>query len=128
MALRLDRAEETTGELAARLQRHPAVARVRYPGLPSDPNHERARAQLDGFGAVVSVELAGGAGAAEAFVESLRLFTPATSLGGVESLVERRRRHTVEPVEVPEALVRLSIGIEHVEDLWGDLSRALDAL
>jgi cystathionine gamma-synthase len=126
MALRLDRSEETTGELARRLLDHPAVARVRYPGLPQDPNHERARAQLDGFGAVVSIELAGGAEAAEAFVDALRLFTPATSLGGVESLVERRRRHAAEPVEVPEALVRLSVGIEHVEDLWADLERALE--
>jgi cystathionine gamma-synthase len=74
----------------------------------------------------VSIELAGGAEAAEAFVDALRLFTPATSLGGVESLVERRRRHAAEPVEVPEALVRLSVGIEHVEDLWADLERALE--
>lgn len=128
MSLRLDRAEETTGELARRLAEHPAIARVRYPGLPQDPSHERARAQLDGFGAVVSIELAGEAPAAEAFVEALRLFTPATSLGGVESLVERRRRHAVEPIEVPEALVRLSIGIEHVEDLWADLRQALEAI
>ena len=125
MALRLDRAEESTGELARRLAEHPAVARVRYPGLPQDPGHELARAQLEGFGAVVSIELVGGAPAAERFVEALRLFTPATSLGGVESLVERRRRHPAEPVEVPEALVRLSIGIEHVEDLWADLERGL---
>ncbi|MBK0417987.1 aminotransferase class I/II-fold pyridoxal phosphate-dependent enzyme [Leucobacter sp. CSA1] len=128
MALRLDRAEETTGELARRLAEHPAISRVRYPGLPSDPGHDRARAQLDGFGAVVSVELGGGAEAADAFVGALRLFTPATSLGGVESLVERRRRHSAEPVEVPESLVRLSIGIEHVEDLWADLERALAAV
>lgn len=128
MALRLDRAEATTAELAARLQAHSAVARVRYPGLPDDPGHERARAQLDGFGAVTSIELAGGAEAAEAFVERLRLFTPATSLGGVESLVERRRRLAAEPVEVPEALVRLSVGIEHVEDLWADLEQALREL
>ncbi|QBE47571.1 trans-sulfuration enzyme family protein [Leucobacter triazinivorans] len=125
MALRLDRAEETAGELARRLARHPAVSRVRYPGLPHDPGHDRARAQLDGFGAVVSIELAGGAVAAESFVDALDLFTPATSLGGVESLVERRRRHAAEPVEVPESLVRLSIGIEHVEDLWSDLEQGL---
>ncbi|WP_449282279.1 trans-sulfuration enzyme family protein [Leucobacter sp.] len=128
MALRLDRAEATTGELARRLDAHPAIARVRYPGLPQDPGHELARAQLDGFGAVMSIELAGGAAAAEAFVDALRLFTPATSLGGVESLVERRRRHPAEPVEVPEALVRLSVGIEHVEDLWADLERGLSGL
>jgi cystathionine gamma-synthase len=127
MALRLDRAEATAGELARRLLEHPAVERVRYPGLPSDPNHERARVQLDGFGAIVSIEPSGGADAADRLVEALGLFTPATSLGGVESLVERRRRHAAEPLEVPEALVRLSIGIEHVEDLWADLDRALTA-
>ncbi|QZY52040.1 trans-sulfuration enzyme family protein [Leucobacter tenebrionis] len=128
MALRLERAESSAGELAGRLLEHPAVSRVRYPGLPSDPNHGRARAQLTGFGAVVSIELSGGAEAADRFVDAVELFTPATSLGGVESLVERRRRHPVEPVDVPEALVRLSIGIEHVEDLWADLERALGAV
>lgn len=127
MALRLERAESSAGELAGRLLEHPAVSRVRYPGLPSDPNHGRARAQLTGFGAVVSIELSGGAEAADRFVDAVELFTPATSLGGVESLAERRRRHAVEPVDVPEALVRLSIGIEHVEDLWADLEQALGA-
>src|SRR5690606_10996342 len=124
MALRLERAESSAGELAGRLLEHPAVSRVRYPGLPSDPNHGRARAQLTGFGAVVSIELSGGAEAADRFVDAVELFTQATSLGGVESLAERRRRHAVEPVDVPEALVRLSIGIEHVEDLWADLEQA----
>lgn len=125
MALRLDRAEASAGELARRLSGADGVTRVRYPGLPSDPHHERAAAQMSGFGGVVSVEIAGGAHAAEAFVDALRLFTAATSLGGVESLVERRRRHPGEPTEVPEELVRLSIGIEHVEDLWADLERGL---
>lgn len=126
LALRLDRAEANAQELAQRLSEHPGVARVRYPGLPQDPNHERARAQLSGFGAIVSIELATPE-TASAFVEALRVFTPATSLGGVESLVERRRRHAAEPREVPEALVRLSVGIEDAEDLWDDLAIALDA-
>lgn len=125
MALRLDRSEDSAGELARRLSGEPALTRVRYPGLPGDPNHQRAAAQMSGFGAVISVELAGGPAAADAFVRALTLFTAATSLGGVESLVERRRRHPGEPQEVPAELVRLSIGIEHVEDLWADLQRGL---
>lgn len=125
LGLRLDRAEANALELARRLDGHDGVPRVRYPGLPTDPNHARARAQLEGFGAVVSIELPT-AEQADRFVSALRVFTPATSLGGVESLVERRRRHPAEPREVPEGLVRLSLGIEHVEDLWADLEQALD--
>ncbi|MFV0434498.1 MAG: trans-sulfuration enzyme family protein [Leucobacter sp.] len=126
LALRLDRAEASAGELAVQLLDAPGVSRVRYPGLPSDPGHRLASEQLGGFGALISIELAGGAEHAEAFVEALELITPATSLGGVESLAERRRRQPAEPVQVPENLVRLSIGIEHVEDLWADLSQALE--
>lgn len=127
LEVRLERAEQNAAVLAERLLEHPAVSRVRYPGLSSDPNHARARAQLGGFGAMVSIEIADGVEAADAFIDALQLFTPATSLGGVESLVERRRRQAAEPVEVPESLVRLSIGIEHVDDLWADLDRALTA-
>ncbi len=125
LSVRLDRAEESAAELARRLGDRPELSRVRYPGLPDDPGHELAAAQLDGFGAMVSIEFAGGAAAAERFVQALRLITPATSLGGVETLAERRRRHPSEPVEVPESLVRLSIGIEHVDDLWDDIVQAL---
>lgn len=125
MALRLDRAEANAMELARRLSEHPAVSRVRYPGLPTDPGHRRAAAQLDGFGAIVAIEVAGGAEAADAMLAALRLWTPATSLGGVESLAERRRRHPGEPGTVPENLVRLSVGIENVEDLHADLAAAL---
>ena len=127
LSLRLDRAEATAGELARRLSAASGVSRVRYPGLPDDPGHALATAQLDGYGALVSIELAGGADHADAFVRALRLVTPATSLGGVETLAERRRRQTSEPVQVPESLVRLSIGIEHVDDLWADISQALEA-
>ncbi len=125
LEIRLGRAEATAGVIAERLDGHPRVGRVRYPGLPSDPNHERARAQLQGFGAVISCEIDGDAAAAERFVAALRLITPATSLGGVESLAERRRRHPGEPADIPESLVRISIGIEHVEDLWNDIEQAL---
>ncbi|MFL4478001.1 trans-sulfuration enzyme family protein [Paeniglutamicibacter sp. ORCA_105] len=125
MALRLDRAEASAMELAKRLAGHPAISRVRYPGLPEDPGHQRAAEQLEGFGAIVAIEVAGGAEAADAMLANLLLWTPATSLGGVESLAERRRRHPGEPGTVPENLVRLSVGIENVEDLHADLTAAL---
>ena len=105
------------------------MAEVSYTGLPQDPGHERAAAQMaGGFGSVVSVVLDDDAAAAERLVAGLRVWTPATSLGGVESLVERRRRHPEEPASVPESLLRLSVGIENVEDLWEDLLPGLDAL
>jgi cystathionine gamma-synthase len=109
--LRVERATETARELATRLEGHPALDRVRYPG----------------FGAIVSIEVAGGAEAAERAAAATRLWTHATSLGGVESQVERRRRHAGEPDTVPEGLLRLSVGIEDVEDLWRDLDQALRA-
>ncbi|RJU02499.1 cystathionine gamma-synthase [Arthrobacter frigidicola] len=127
LAVRMERAQANAAELAARLAGHPAVDRVRFPGLPQDPGHERAKAQLSGFGAIVCIEPAGGVEAAEALVGAVRLWLPATSLGGVESLIERRRRQPGEPATVPEALVRLSVGIENVEDLWADLENALKA-
>lgn len=128
LAVRLDRAEQTAAELASRLAERAELSRVRYPGLATDPGHGLAAAQMGGFGAMISIEFAGGAAAAERFVESLGLITPATSLGGVETLAERRRRQPSEPPAVPETLVRLSIGIEHVEDLWADIEQALEAL
>ncbi|MFJ3959042.1 trans-sulfuration enzyme family protein [Arthrobacter sp. NPDC090010] len=133
LALRIERSQASAQLLAERLARHPAVERVRFPGLPSDPGHRRAKEQLDGFGSILCLQLAAaggrsGAQNADSLVEALRLWVPATSLGGVESLIERRRRHLAEPESVPENLVRLSVGIESVEDLWEDLRQALDAL
>lgn len=127
LALRMDRAEASAATLAERLSVDPFVKALRYPGLPSDPGHARAAAQMSGFGALLCIQVGNDAHAAEAFVDALRLITPATSLGGVESLAERRRRHPGEPDVVPENLVRLSIGIEHPEDLWADLHGALRA-
>lgn len=124
LAVRLDRAQASAAVLAARLVDHPAVARVRHPSLPADPGHERASRQMRGFGAVVAIELAD-ADAADAVCRAVRLWVPATSLGGVESTLERRRRHASEPDAVPESLVRLSVGVEDVEDLWADLDAAL---
>ena len=83
---------------------------------------------MRGYGAMVTLQVRGGAAAADALVDAVRLWLPATSLGGVESMLERRRRHGNEPATVPDDLVRLSVGIEDVEDLWRDLERALDGL
>lgn len=128
LALRMERSQASAMELAQRLDKNDAVERVLFPGLESDPGHERAQAQMKGFGAVLCIEIKGGAEAATKVVEALELWTPATSLGGVESLIERRRRHENEPESVPENLLRLSVGIESVEDLWADLAQALASL
>ncbi|MDN5655527.1 MAG: PLP-dependent transferase, partial [Kocuria sp.] len=126
LSLRIRQSSASAQVLAERLRDHPAVAEVRYPGLPEDRGHDRAKAQMSNFGSVLSATLDADAETTQRVVEALRLWTPATSLGGVESLVERRRRHSNEAQSVNEALLRLSVGIEDVEDLWSDLSRALD--
>ncbi|MGH8823570.1 MAG: trans-sulfuration enzyme family protein [Jiangellaceae bacterium] len=125
--LRVERAQHNAGVIAARLAAHPAVERVHYPGLPDDPGHARAMAQMRGFGAMVAVEVRSGPAAADAVCAATRLWVTATSLGGVESTLERRRRWPEESLAVPESLIRLSVGIEDVEDLWADLSAALEA-
>jgi cystathionine gamma-synthase len=125
LALRVERSWHNAGVLAVRLAAHPAVVEVRYPGLPTDPGHERAARQLSGFGSILGLRPRGGAAAADAVVDAVRLWVPATSLGGVESMLERRRRFATESATVPEDLLRLSVGIEDVEDLWRDLDQAL---
>jgi cystathionine gamma-synthase len=128
LALRMERAQANAADLAARLAAHPRVTRVRYPGLASDPGHEVAARVHDGFGAMVSFEVDGSAEDAERVCQALRLITNATSLGGVESVIERRARHPVDAaIGTPENLLRFSVGIEHVEDLWADLDHALGA-
>lgn len=109
--VRLDRAEASAAELSARLGASPAVSRVRYPG----------------FGAMLAVELGGGRAAADAVCAGVRLIVPATSLGGVETTLERRNRWPGEE-HVPPSLLRISVGCEHVEDLWDDLDQALKAV
>jgi cystathionine gamma-synthase len=109
--VRVERATANAGELARRLGEHPRVTRVRYPG----------------FGAVVAFEVGGDADAAERACAATRLIVHSTSLGGVETTMERRRRHPGEQV-VPDDLIRVSVGIEHVDDLWSDLAAALDAM
>lgn len=131
LALRVERSQASALVLAERLGGEARIESVRFPGLPGDPGHERAKTQMTGFGSIVCIQLApaggqSGAEAADRLVRAVELWLPATSLGGVESLIERRRRHTAEPVSVPENLVRLSVGIENVEDLWADLKQALD--
>ncbi|WP_343047976.1 trans-sulfuration enzyme family protein [Cellulomonas humilata] len=128
LALRVERAQANAAELARRLAEHPAVAEVRHPSLPADPGHERAARLMDGFGAILGLRPHGGPDAADALVAALRLWVPATSLGGVESTLERRRRFATESLTVPEDLLRMSVGIEDVEDLWRDLAQALDSL
>jgi cystathionine gamma-synthase len=126
LAVRMDRAQANAGDLAQRLAAHPRVARVRYPGLADDPGHERAARLHDGFGAMISFEVHGGADAADDVCGRVRLITNATSLGGVESLIERRARYAVDAANgTPENLLRFSVGIEDVEDLWADLDQAL---
>lgn len=127
LPLRIERAQDNARVLADRLRGHPAVARVRYPGLPDDPGHDRAARQMAGPGALVAIETVGDAPTADRLCAATRLWVHATSLGGVESLLERRRRWSAESPGVPETLVRLSVGVEDVEDLWADLSAALDA-
>lgn len=108
LPLRMERAQSNAAELVARLRDHDAVTRVRYPG----------------FGAMVAFELRGGAAAADAACRKVQLIVPATSLGGVETTMERRQKYAGD-AHVPPGLIRLSVGIEHVEDIWNDLAAAL---
>jgi cystathionine gamma-synthase len=129
LAVRLDRAEASAGELARRLATHPHVTRVYYPGLPEDSQHERAARVLpNGSGSMLSFDIAGTPAETDAFLALLRLVTNATSLGGVESLIERRARYAGEAGAVGPTLCRLSVGIENVEDLWADLDGSLRAV
>jgi cystathionine gamma-synthase len=118
---------ENAVRVASFLASHPAVERVHYPGLPQDPGHAVAARQMAGFGGMVSVEVKGGAAAALAVVRQVKLFTPATSLGGSESLIEHRASVEGPESRTPPGLLRLSIGLEHAEDLVGDLDQALRA-
>ena len=122
---RVERQSATALELSRRLEKLPGV-RVLYPGLPSHPGHEVARRQMQhGFGGMLSVQLAGGRAAALAAAGKTEVFLRATSLGGVESLIEHRETAEGPDTISPPDLLRLSIGIEDVEDLWQDLEQAL---
>jgi cystathionine gamma-synthase len=124
LALRVERAQGNAGVLAERLGAHSAVSRVRYPGLADDPHARRAAAQMDGPGTMIAFETHGGPSAAEAVAKATRLIVHATSLGGIETTMERRARWA-EDAGIPSTLLRLSVGCEDVEDLWADLDHAL---
>jgi len=124
LAIRLERAQRTAMELATRLEAHPNVGKVRYPGLASHPTHAVAARVLQGFGTIVSFDVRGDAAAADAVCASVRLVRHATSLGAVESTMERRARIPGQ-AHLPPSLLRLSVGIEDVDDLWNDLDQAL---
>ena len=131
LAVRMDRHCANAKRVVELLQRSPAVTSVLYPGLPEHPGHELAAKQMRDFGGMVSFRLAGGEAAALAVCKATRVFTLGESLGGVESLIEHPGRMTHASVagsqlEVPDDLVRLSVGIESIEDLLADLEQALD--
>lgn len=133
LAVRMERHSDNAERVAEALAAHPAVAAVLYPGLPEHPGHEVAAKQMRRFGGMVSFLVAGGKEAALKVCAGTELFTLAESLGGVESLIEHPGEMTHASVagsvlEVPDSLVRLSVGIEDVEDLVEDLTHALDAV
>ncbi|MGH8437543.1 MAG: trans-sulfuration enzyme family protein, partial [Pseudomonas sp.] len=133
LALRMERHCSNALELAHWLERQPQVARVYYPGLVSHPQHGLARRQMHGFGGMISLDLNSDLAGARRFLESVRIFALAESLGGVESLIEHPAimTHASIPAEtraqlgIGDALVRLSVGVEDVEDLRADLAQAL---
>ena len=130
LGVRMDRHSANAARVAEFLLDHPAVSGVLYPGLPTHPGHDVAAKQMAGFGGMVSFRLRDGEDAALKVCERARLFTLAESLGGVESLIEHPGRMTHasaagSPLEVPADLVRLSVGIEDVDDLLADLEQAM---
>jgi cystathionine gamma-synthase len=125
--LRVHRASDTALTIARHFEAHPAVQAVLYPGLPSHPGHAIAACQMNGrFGGMLSIRLAGGAEQAKVVLGRVKVFKRATSLGGVESLIEHRRSMEGPSSSVPDDLLRLSIGIEAAADLTADLESALD--
>lgn len=125
LALRVERHAANALAVARALDRHPRVSAVHYPGLASHPGHAVAAGQMSAFGGMLSFQLHGGRETALQVATSTRLFTPATSLGGVESLIEHRRTSEGAGSKTPEDLLRLSVGIEHPDDLIADLEQAL---
>ena len=123
----MKKSQENAMDLANRLVKDPAISRVRYPGLATDPYHERAKSFMKGFGAVVSFEVKATVEQIDLMCNSSKLITNATSLGGVESLWERRRRWKTESETIPENLIRFSVGIENPDDLWADIKSAMAA-
>ena len=133
LAIRMERHAENALKIAQFLENHPKVRKVIYPGLSSHPQHELAKKQMTGFGGIITFFIKGGLEAARRFLERVKIFSLAESLGGVESLIEHPAimTHASLPKEVREKigisdeLIRVSVGIEHVDDLISDLKQAL---
>jgi cystathionine gamma-lyase len=136
LAIRMERHCSNAMELAQWLEKQPKVARVYYPGLISHPQHELAKKQMSAFGGMVSLELKTDLDGAKRFLERCSVFTLAESLGGVESLIEHPAlmTHATIPAEqraalgISDAFIRLSVGIEYVDDLRADLQQALEVI
>ena len=126
-ALRMQRSQENAMELATRLLKDSRISKVRYPGLATDSYHSLAKSFMKGFGAMISFDVSASVEQVDLMCNSSKLITNATSLGGVESIWERRRRWATESATVPENLIRFSVGIENVDDLWADIQQALTA-
>lgn len=126
--VRLQRAQTNALEIAKRLEAHPKVAKVRYPGLASHPQHDRAKSFMKNFGAIIGFEITGTPEDADKVCSSSKLIAHATSLGGVETLWERRHRWSAEAATIPKNLIRIAVGIEDVEDLWDDINQALNVI
>ncbi len=126
LALRLERAQQTAQFLAEKLSGHGLVTQVRYPGLPSHATHETAKRVLKGFGSIISFDVAGSANFADAVCKNVQLIRHATSLGAVESTIERRAAIPGQG-HLPPALLRISVGIEDASDLWKDLDQAINS-
>ena len=136
LALRMRAHESNAIEIAKYLEAHPKVDKVIYPGLESHPQHELAKSQMSGFGGMLSVYIKGGLSESKIFLEEVKLFALAESLGGVESLIEHPAimTHASVPIEertklgIADNFVRISVGVEDLEDLVADLARALDCI
>jgi methionine-gamma-lyase len=132
LGMRVERAQANATVLAPWLEAHPAVAWVRYPGLPSHPQHALAARQMDGPGSIIAFEMKGGVEAGQRLIGAVHMITLAVSLGGVESLIEHPASMTHHNVSAEErlregitpGLVRLAVGCEDVEDLRADLAQA----
>ena len=133
LAIRMERHAENAIKIAQFLENHPKVRKVIYPGLSSHPQHELAKKQMTGFGGIVTFFIKGGLEAARRFLERVKIFSLAESLGGVESLIEHPaimthaslQKEVREKIGISDELIRVSVGIEHVDDLIGDLKQAL---
>jgi len=126
LGLRLERAMANAEVIAQRLEEHAEITRVRYPGLPSHPTHSNAAGFMNGVGAMMSFEVTGAGERASAVVEHTSIINNATSLGGIESTWERRALIAGQET-MPPTLIRFAVGCENVDDLWADISAALDA-